>query len=234
MMPNRGRRFVAAALLVVAAPLLAASLFSSGAARAQDPHSIKIAAVKYSGGGDWYQAQTPLPNFLRYVRQHTLLDVAPEPEVVELTSDKIFSYPFLFLSGHGNIVLSEGEVRRLRRYLANGGFLYIDDDYGIDEYIRRELKKVFPEEEFVELPFDHEIYHTHYSFPSGPPKIHEHDDKPPRGYGLIHEGRVVAFYTFETNISDGWESPEVHNDPPEKREAAFRMGTNILTYAMMR
>lgn len=234
MMPNRGRRFVTAALLVVAAPLLAASLFSSGAARAQDPHAIKIAAVKYSGGGDWYQAQTPLPNFLRYVRQHTLLDVAPEPEVVELTSDKIFSYPFLFLSGHGNIVLSEGEVRRLRRYLANGGFLYIDDDYGIDEYIRRELKKVFPEEEFVELPFDHEIYHTHYSFPSGPPKIHEHDDKPPRGYGLIHEGRVVAFYTFETNISDGWESPEVHNDPPEKREAAFRMGTNILTYAMMR
>ena len=228
MIQYRGRIAAVAALVLVFA------LLSIGAVRAQDTHAVKIAAVKYSGGGDWYQAQTPLPNFLSYVREHTLIDVAPEPEVVELTSDKVFSYPFLFLSGHGNIVFSESEVRRLRRYLENGGFLYIDDDYGIDEYIRRELKKVFPEEEFVELPFDHEIYHTHYDFPSGPPKIHEHDDNPPRGYGLIHDGRVVAFYTFETNISDGWESPEVHNDPPEKREAAFRMGTNILTYAMMR
>ena len=201
---------------------------------AQDAHAIRIAAVKYGGGGDWYQAQTPLPNVLSYVRENTLLDIAPQPEVVELTSDKLFSFPFIFISGHGNVVLSDREVRRLRRYLENGGFLYIDDDYGIDEYIRREMKKVFPDKDFVELPFDHEIYHTHYEFPNGLPKIHEHDNQPPRGYGLFHEGRLIAFYTYETNISDGWESPEVHNTPQDKREAAFRMGTNILTYAMMR
>lgn len=201
-------------------------------ARAQDVNTVKVAAVKYSGGGDWYQAQTPLPNFLEYVRQNTLLDVEPQPEVVELSSDKVFSYPFLFISGHGNVAFSDDEARRLRRYLENGGFLYVDDDYGMDEYIRREMKKVFPEREFAELPFDHEIYHTHYSFPSGPPKIHEHDNEAPRGFGLFHDGRLVVYYTYETNISDGWESPEVHNDPPEKREEALRMGTNIITYAM--
>lgn len=211
----------AAFLLAIVAP-----------AAAQNPNAVNVAAVKYDGGGDWYQARTPLPNFLRFVRQNTLLDVEPEPEVVELTSDKVFSYPFLFLSGHGNVVLSDDEARRLRRYLENGGFLYVDDDYGLDEYIRREMKKVFPESEFVELPFDHEIYHSHYEFSSGLPKIHEHDNEPPRGYGLIHDGRLVVYYTYETNISDGWESPEVHDTPPEKREAAFRMGTNIITYAM--
>jgi len=201
---------------------------------AQDAHAVRIAAVKYSGGGVWYQAQTPLPNFLAFVREHTLLDVAPQPDVVELTSDKLFSYPFVFLSGHGNIVLTEDEARRLRRYLENGGFLYIDDDYGLDEYIRREMKKVFPERDFVELPFDHEIYHTHFEFSNGLPKIHEHDNQAPQGFGIFHEGRLVVFYTYETNISDGWESPEVHNTPQDRRDAAFRMGTNILTYAMMR
>lgn len=194
---------------------------------------LRIAAVKYSGGGDWYQASTPLPNFLRYVRSNTLMQVDTRPDVVELSSDKAFGFPFLFLSGHGNIVFSDGEAQRLRRYLQNGGFLYVDDDYGLDEYIRREMKKVFPEKSFVELPFDHEIYHTHYPFPNGLPKIHEHDNAPPRGYGLFHEGRLIVFYTYETNISDGWESPEVHNDSPETRETAFRMGTNILAYAMM-
>lgn len=220
--------------LATAGCLAIASLVPFHAAAAQEPHSVKVAAVKYDGGGDWYQAQTPLPNFLEYVREHTLLDVAPEPEVVELTSNKLFSFPFLFLSGHGNVVLSDDEARRLRRYLENGGFLYIDDDYGIDEYVRREMKKVFPDKDLVELPFDHEIYHTHYEFSGGLPKIHEHDNEAPRGYGLIHDGRLVVYYTYETNISDGWESPEVHNTPAEKREAAFRMGTNILTYAMMR
>jgi hypothetical protein len=218
---------------VAAAFAVAIATIAALPAGAQDVYSPKIAAVKYGGGGDWYQAQTPLPNFLRYVREHTLLDVAPQPDVVELSSDKIFSYPFLFMSGHGNVVFSDSEARRLRRYLENGGFLYVDDDYGIDEYLRREMKKVFPEQEFVELPFNHEIYHTHFEFPRGLPKIHEHDGEAPRGYGILHEGRLVVYYTMETNISDGWESPEVHNDPPEKREAAFRMGTNILTYAMM-
>ncbi|MEX0822617.1 MAG: DUF4159 domain-containing protein [Rhodothermales bacterium] len=218
------------ALLLI--PILAAATCVTPA-RAQDGGSVSVAAVKYDGGGDWYQAQTPLPNLLRYVRENTLLDLAPQPDVVELSSDKVFSYPLLFLSGHGNVVLSDDEARRLRRYLENGGFLYVDDDYGLDEYIRREMKKVFPEKEFVELPFDHEIYDTHFTFTSGLPKIHEHDNEAPRGYGLFHDGRLVVYYTYETNISDGWEAPNVHNTPPDKREAALRMGTNIVTYALM-
>lgn len=206
---------------------------SAGAASAQDQHTVKIAAVKYGGGGDWYQGQSPLPNFIRFVREHTLLDLAPEADVVELGSDKLYSYPFLFLSGHGNVELSDGEARRLRRYLSGGGFLYVDDDYGLDQYIRREMKKVFPEAEFVELPFSHPIYRTHYDYSGGLPKIHEHDQKPPQGFGLFHDGRLVAFYTHETNLSDGWEPAEVHNNPPEKRRQALEMGTNILTYALM-
>lgn len=212
--------------------LLSALLLVPLSARAQQQYAFKIAAVKYGGGGDWYQAQTPLPNFLQYVREHTLLNVDPQADVVELTSDNLFSYPFIFISGHGNIVLSDGEVERLRRYLEQGGFLYIDDDYGLDKYIRREMKKVFPDTDFVELPFSHPIYHTHFDLPSLP-KIHEHDGKAPQGFGIFYEGRMVVYYTYETNISDGWESPEVHHDPPEKREQAFEMGTNILTYAMM-
>jgi hypothetical protein len=196
-------------------------------------YTFHIATIKYSGGGDWYQGQSPLPTFLRYVRANTLLDVAPEPEVVELTSDKLFTYPFVFLSGHGNIVLTDLEAERLRRYLTGGGFLYIDDDYGLDRFIRREMKKVFPELEFVELPYSHPIYHTHYEFTGGLPKIHEHDNKAPQGFGLLYEGRLVAFYTYETNLSDGWEPPEVHDNPPEKREAALQMGTNILTYVLL-
>ena len=198
----------------------------------QERHTFKIATVKYSGGGDWYQGQSPLPNLLAFVRQQTLLDIAPEADVVELSSDKVFSYPFLFLSGHGNLSFTDSEADRLRRYLENGGFLYIDDDYGLDSYIRREMKKVFPELDFVELPYGHPIYHTQFAF-ARLPKIHEHDDKPPQGFGLLHEGRLVTFYTYETNISDGWESPEVHNDPPEKRREALQMGANILAYALM-
>ena len=202
--------------------------------QAQEDYTFRIAAVKYGGGGDWYQAVSPLPNLLRFVREHTNIDVAPQADVVELSSDRIFSYPFLFLTGHGNIVLTDDEARRLRRYLENGGFLYVDDDYGLDPYIRREMKKVFPEQEFVELPFSHPIYHIHFDFPNGLPKIHEHDGKPPQGFGLFHNGQLVVFYTYETNISDGWEAPSVHGDPPEKREAALRMGTNILVYALTR
>jgi hypothetical protein len=202
--------------------------------RAQEPYTFRIAAVKYGGGGDWYQAVTPLPNLLRYVREHTNIDVAPQADVVELSSDRLFTYPFLFLTGHGNVVFTDEEARRLRHYLENGGFLYIDDDYGLDRYIRREMKKVFPDQEFVELPFNHPIYHIHFTFPNGLPKIHEHDGKPPQGFGLFHNGQLVVFYTYETNISDGWEAPSVHGDPPEKREAALQMGTNILVYALTR
>ncbi|NBC17814.1 MAG: DUF4159 domain-containing protein [Bacteroidetes bacterium] len=200
---------------------------------AQDEHSFRIAAVKYDGGGDWYQASTPLPMFLRFVRENTLLDVAPQADEVELTSAKLFNYPFLVLSGHGNVVFSDDEAQRLRRYLNGGGFLYVDDDYGLDPYIRREMQKVFPEQEFVELPFSHPIYQAHYAFPNGLPKIHEHDGEPPQGYGLFdQDGRLAVFYTVETNLTDGWEPESVHDNPPEKRRAALRMGTNILVYAM--
>ncbi|GIV57940.1 MAG: hypothetical protein KatS3mg042_0853 [Rhodothermaceae bacterium] len=212
--------------------VLAAWLGVAAGVRAQPEASFEVAAVKYEGGGDWYQAQTPLPTFLAFVRTQTMVDVASRPAVVELSSDKLFNYPFLVLSGHGNVVFSDDEARRLRRYLEGGGFLYIDDDYGLDRYIRREMKKVFPELEFVELPFSHPIYRAHFTFSNGLPKIHEHDGKPPQGFGLIHNGRLVAFYTYETNLTDGWEPPEVHHDPPEKREAALQMGTNILVYAL--
>jgi len=196
-------------------------------------YTLKIGVVKYDGGGDWYQGQTPLPNFIDFVHKNTLVDLDPHSDVVELSSDKLFSYPFVFLSGHGNIVFSDQDARRLRRYLEGGGFLFVDDDYGLDQYIRREMKKVFPEQVFVELPFSHDIYHTHYEFPNGLPKIHEHDGQPPQGFGLFHDDRLVVFYAYETNISDGWEAPEVHQVPPDKRESALQMGVNIITYALM-
>ncbi len=219
--------FVLVVLLSLGSPLSEAA--------AQNAFSFRIAAVKYSGGGDWYEAQRPLPHFLEFVRENTLLDVDPEAEVVELTSAKLFNYPFLVLSGHGNIHFTDDEAQRLRRYLDGGGFLYVDDDYGLDKYIRREMKKVFPEQEFAELPFSHPIYHTHYDFPSGLPKIHEHDEKPPQGFGLFsRDGRLCVFYTYETNISDGWEAPGVHpNDSPKTRLHALQMGVNVLVYAMM-
>lgn len=226
-----GRRRPCVMLLALLAAVLAPGLVPG--AGAQTTHAVQLAVVKYGGGGDWYQGQSPLPNFIRFVRENTLIDVAPEAEVVELTSDKVFTYPFLFLTGHGNISLTDAEAQRLRRYLEEGGFLYIDDDYGLDAHVRREMKKVFPELDFVELPYDHPIYHTHFDFPGGLPKIHEHDGQRPQGFGLLHQGRLVAFYSYETNLSDGWESASVHQNPPEKRLAALQMGTNILTYALM-
>jgi hypothetical protein len=195
--------------------------------------TVAIARVKYQGGGDWYSDEESLVELLAFARQHTLLDVGPQEEVVELTSDKVFSYPYLYLTGHGNVTFSAAEADRLRRYLLKGGFLHIDDNYGLDEYIREELKKVFPEKSLVEVPFDHPIYHTRYDFSGGLPKIHEHDGERPRGYGLLDDsGRLMVFYTYETDLGDGWEPASVHNNPPEKRQAALRMGVNILTYAM--
>ena len=201
---------------------------------AQDGYAVQIARIKYGGGGDWYSDELSLVELLKFVRGHTLLDVAPREDVVELTADKVFQYPYLYLTGHGNVLFSETEAARLRRYLLGGGFLHIDDNYGLDTPIRREMKKVFPEFEFVELPWDHPIYHAHFSFSEGLPKIHEHDGKPAQGFGLVHEGRLMVFYSFETDLGDGWEPPEVHNNPPEKRLAALQMGTNILVYAMRR
>ena len=192
---------------------------------------VTIARVHYGGGGDWYSGE-PLPGLIAYARQHTLLDLAPEPATAELTNDRLFQYPFLFLNGHGNVAFTEAEAARLRRYLTHGGFLYINDDYGLDAAVRREMRKVFPGQEFAEVPLSHPIYRAHFSFPDGLPKVHEHDGKPPQGFGLFHEGRLVVFYAYEADLADGWEAPEVHNVPPDVREAALRMGVNLLVYAM--
>jgi hypothetical protein len=194
--------------------------------------SLKMALLKYNGGGDWYANPTSLPNLAAFCNQ-TLgtnfdeLDYA----TVEVGSAEIFNYPFIHMTGHGNVVFSDAEAENLRNYLIAGGFLHIDDNYGMDPYVRVAMKKVFPDQEFTELPFEHEVYHQKYNFPGGLPKIHKHDDKPPRGYGLFWENRLVCFYTFECDLGDGWENADVHNDPPEVRLQALRMGANLVQYA---
>lgn len=193
---------------------------------------IKIARVKYSGGGDWYNDPSGEVNLLKYLQANTNIPVDPIYEWVDLSSPNIFAYPILFLTGHGNVNFTEKEVQNLRIYLKNGGFLYIDDDYGLDKFIRREMKKVFPDQEFVELPFNHPIYSSHFKFERGLPKIHEHEGKPPQGFGLFIDGRLCVFYTFESNLGDGWVDPDVYKDPPELREKAFQMGANIVIYAL--
>jgi hypothetical protein len=193
---------------------------------------VTLARVKYNGGGDWYNDPSGEVNLLKYIRANTNISVEPKYEYVDLSSDNLFLYPIIFLTGHGTINFSDAEVRRLRAYLQNGGFLYIDDDYGLDASIRKEMKKVFPDKQFVELPFNHGIYTCHYTFSSGLPKIHEHDNKPPLGLGIFHNDRLCVFYTYETNPSDGWADPEVHQDPPEKREISFKLGTNIVVWAL--
>ena len=192
---------------------------------------ITIARVKYRSG-DWYNDPSIISNLVREINNRTTINCDANQYVVTLQDPDLFSYPFIFLTGHGDIQLSDVEVENLRDYLLRGGFLYADDDYGMDEAFRREMKKVFPGLEFVELPFSHPIYHCFYNFNNGPPKIHEHDNKPPKGYGLFYKERLVVYYTFESNISDGWADPGVHKDPEEIREKAFRMGINIVVYAM--
>jgi hypothetical protein len=196
--------------------------------------AVKIARVKYAGGGDWYNDPSAEVNLLTFVRKQTGLYVDARYEFVDVGDDKLFTYPFLFLTGHGNIAFSDDEVLRLRTYLENGGFLYADDDYGMDKAFRREMKKIFPRQDFVELPFEHPLYHMLFQFPAGPPKTHEHDGKAPRGFGLFHNGRLVVYYTFESNPSDGWADPDVHNDPEEKRQEALRFGANLVLYVMTR
>ncbi|MBI1803253.1 MAG: DUF4159 domain-containing protein [Ignavibacteriae bacterium] len=199
---------------------------------ARPSSSFKIARLKYSGGGDWYNDPQEETNLLKFIRQNTLIDVDPVYEFVDITSEKFFTYPFVFLTGHGNMAFTDLEVKRLRTYLENGGFIYADDDYGMDKAFRREIKKVFPDQELMELPFSFGLYHSHYDFPNGAPKTHEHDGKPAQGFGLFHSGRLVLYYTYESNPSDGWNDPEVHGDPPEKREEALRFGTNIVVWAL--
>jgi hypothetical protein len=193
---------------------------------------FQIVRVKYSGGGDWYNGPTEEPNLLNYIQAHTNLKVKAEYKFVDIASDEIFAYPFLFLTGHGNISFTDDEVGRLRKYLENGGFLYVDDDYGLDKFIRREMKKVFPDKDFIELPFNHKLYHIVYDFPSGPPKTHEHNGKPPQGFGIFIDKRLAVYYTYESNPSDGWDDPDVHGDPADKRDEALRFGTNLVIYAL--
>lgn len=191
---------------------------------------VKIALMKYSGGGDWYSDPTALPNLIAFCNLNLKTNIFPEPSTVELSTPEIFNFPFVHLTGHGNIIFSENEARNLRTYLEGGGFLHCDDNYGLDEYFRREMKKVFPEKEFIELPPSHPIFHQKYDFNEGLPKIHEHDGKPAQAFGLFIEERMVCLYTYESDLGDGWEDPDVHNDPPETREKALKMGANIISF----
>lgn len=200
---------------------------------AQDDARFKIARVKYNGGGDWYNDPSAEVNLLKFVAQNTNIKTNPKYEFVDLSTGNIFAYPFLFITGHGNIIFSDIEAKKLRAYLEAGGFLYVDDDYGLDKAFRREMKKIFPEKDLIELPFSYGLYNCMFDFRSGPPKTHEHDKNLPRGYGLFVDKRLCVYYTFECNPSDGWADPEVHKDPPEKREEALRFGTNIIVWALM-
>ncbi|MFC1555746.1 DUF4159 domain-containing protein [candidate division KSB1 bacterium] len=193
---------------------------------------FSVARLKYGGGGDWYGNQSSLTNLLAFTAQQTGMNINLKEARADISSDDLFSYPYLYITGHGNIRFSDSEAARLRQHLTSGGFLHADDNYGMDQYFRQEMKKVFPDKEWVELPFNHDIYHAHYNFPNGIPKIHEHDGGPGKGLALFHEGRLVVFYSLNTDLGDGWEDENVHNDPNAIREAALQMGVNIIVYAL--
>ena len=194
-------------------------------------YTIKIAKVKYHGGGDWYANKTALPNLIAYCNRYLGTSIAPEEDVVEVSSTDIFLYPYVYMTGHGNVVFSPQEAENLRKYLAGGGFLHIDDNYGLDQFIRLEMKKVFPNLEFVELPYNHPIYHQRFKFKEGLPKVHEHDGNPPQGLALIYQGRVVCFYSYESDLGNGWEDQVIYNDPESLRQKALQMGANIISFA---
>jgi hypothetical protein len=190
----------------------------------------RIALLKYQGGGDWYANPTSLPNLIAFCNQNINTNLVPQPATVEVGNRDIFNYPFVHMTGHGNVVFSPNDVKNLRTYLESGGFLHIDDNYGLNEFVWREMKKVFPETNFVELPLSHPIYQSPYKFENGLPKIHEHDNKPPQGFGIIYKGRMVCFFTYECDLGDGWEDAAVHNNPEEIRLKALQMGANIVSY----
>lgn len=198
-----------------------------------DPSALKVARLQYGGGGDWYWGSSAIPNFLKYLRDNTDFPVDTIERQVTIMDADLFKYPFLFATGHGLISFSTEERERLRHYLASGGFLFVNDSYGMAETFLKEMAKLFPERPVVDLPFDHPLYHSFYDFPNGPPKIHEHDAKPPRGHAIIINGRVVLYFLAESDVADGWEDAHVHNDPESKREEAFRLGVNLVTYALL-
>jgi Domain of unknown function (DUF4159) len=193
--------------------------------------TIKIGKIKYGGGGDWYANKTALPNLINFCNKELKTTIFTDEDIVDLNSKALFQYPFLYLTGHGNVLFSSAEANNLREYLLAGGFLHLDDNYGMNTFIRREMKKVFPELDFIELPFSHEVYHQKFDFKNGLPKIHEHDNKPPQGYGLIYKGRLVCFFSYECDLGNGWEDQEVYGDPQEVRLQALKMGANLIQYA---
>jgi hypothetical protein len=208
---------------------LALIMLSFGAFAQQD-NTMKIAKLKYHGGGDWYANKTALPNLAKFCNENLGTALAPSEDAVDVGSPEIFLYPYVYMTGHGNVLFSDPEATNLREYLVSGGFLHIDDNYGLDQFVRLEMKKVFPELEFIELPFSHPIYHQKYQFSEGLPKIHEHDGKAPMGYGLIYEGRLVCFYSYECDLGNGWEDQTIYNDPETVRQKALQMGANIIAY----
>lgn len=194
-------------------------------------YSLKIGKIKYNGGGDWYANKTSLPNLIEFCNKNLGTNMAPDEDIVEVGSSDLFAYPFVHLTGHGNVVFSASEAENLRNYLISGGFLHIDDNYGLDKFIRGEMKKVFPELDFVEIPYNHPIYHMKYNFPQGLPKVHEHDGKPAQGFGILYEGRLVCFYSYESDLGNGWEDQVIYHDSEEIRQKALQMGANIISYA---
>ena len=194
-------------------------------------YTLKIAKLKYNGGGDWYANKTSLPNLINFCNKNLKTNIFPEEDIIEPGDKKLFQYPFVHMTGHGNVIFSEQEAKNLRNYLIAGGFLHIDDNYGLNQFARREMKKVFPEHDFVEIPFSHPIYHQKYQFNKGLPKIHEHDNKPPQGFGIIHEGKLVCFFTFECDLGNGWEDQSIYNDPESTRQEALKMGANLVQFA---
>ena len=223
----QGGTWLHAGVLVLAFFLTGARLVPLG----QAP-TLTIGRLHYEGGGDWYANPSSIPNLLKAIRTRTALNVATEEKVVTLGSDDLWSVPFLHMTGHGNVHFSDSDLVALRRWLDQGGFLHADDNYGMDESFRREMARLFPDQQLVEVPLDHPVYRLIYSFPRGVPKIHEHDGKPAQAFGIFIRGRLAVFYSFETDLGDGWEDPEVHHDTPERREEAIKMGVNLFAYAV--
>lgn len=220
-------------LLLISIFLLPTLLFAAGPSADIDINTVSVARLKYPGGGDWYWGSSAIPNFISFVSQNTSIPMNTEEVRIELTDNRLYNYPFLFMTGHGNVNFRADDIDRLHDYLQAGGFLLANDSYGMRKSFMREMKKLFPDQEPRELPFSHDIFKCFYQFPNGLPKIHEHDKKPPQAFGWFMGDRLVVLFLYESDIGDGWEDARVHNDPEEKRIAALKMGTNILVWALI-
>ena len=218
--------------LLYAIVITAFILYFADASTSTEPGKFTLARLHYGGGGDWYANPSSIPNLMKYIGEYSSIKTAVNEARVKITDEDLFRYPILYMTGHGNVSFSDSEALRLRQYLTVGGFLFADDNYGMNDSFRRQMKKVFPDKDLVELPFSHGIFDIHFRFPNGLPKIHEHDGKPPQAFGIFHEGRMVVFFTYESDLGDGWEDESVHNDPVERRIAALQMGTNVIVWAL--